>query len=127
MAEGYRTIPYILLTLGVLIIIYFAAPSVYDMFRGTNYSFAVEFIDQAGASTGEIIHLTEGDLSMSPKLIQALQGDSYGSGRLSEQEYHYYRSTYPNYSQNVTGRRVYYEYDGQLFFLRYRRDDVNLL
>ena len=126
MVKGSRFIIYFLLALCVIFIIYFTAPLVSDLFQTTDYGFSVEFIDQNEASTGEIVHLTEEDLEMSPELGRILSGESPEGVRLNEEEYHFYRRTYPNYSQNVTGR-AYYEYQGRFFYLRYHRDDVNVL
>jgi len=127
MAEVSRYILIFFLALGVFIVIDFTAPFVFSQFRTTDYGFTVHFVNRDEAGTGEIIHLTKGDLAGSPELVRILSGESFESPRLSEEKYHFYRMTYPNYSMNQSGSRAYYEYEGRFFYLRYRRDDVNVL
>jgi len=123
MAENSRIILYCLLALSVLLIIYYTAPFVVDRLRSTHYSFTVYSIDQSDTMTGEIIHLSDADLVESPALNRVLRGESYDSGLLREEEYHFYQRNYPNYSQNITGKRVYYEYNERFFYLVYIQDD----
>lgn len=115
MAKGSRFIIYFLLALCVFVIIDFTAPLVYTHFRATDYGFTVELIGADEASAGEIIHLTDEDLAMSPELDRILSGESSEGPLLNEEEYHYYGGRYPNYLENVTVKRAYYEYQGRFF------------
>jgi len=127
MAEGSRIIVYFLLALCVIFIVYFTFPLLYERIRTPDFGISVEFVDQYEAFTGEIIHLTDEDLSISPELGRILSGDSPDGVRLSEEKYLSYMQKYPNFSQNISGKRSYYEYGGEFFFLHYHRDDVSEL
>jgi hypothetical protein len=81
------------------------------------------FIDEDQAKAGEIIHLQEMDVAMTPRLQQALLAGSSGTFSLNMDQYDFYRGKFPNYSRNVTGSRAYYDYQGTYFYLEFIQDN----
>ncbi|HTY52391.1 MAG TPA: hypothetical protein VMB35_04295 [Methanomicrobiales archaeon] len=127
MAEGSQTIRYVLIAFFLIGIAFLSIPYVLDFLKTTDYGFTVDFVDENTAKSGEVVHLTDEDIAQYPKLGQALLDGSYGGDRLTEQESHTYGTRFPNYVDNVTVKRAYYEYGGRYFYLWYNRDDVRHL
>jgi hypothetical protein len=123
MADRGRIILSLLLILCLGTLFLFFWPLIYETIQPHSYGFSVVYIDENQAKAGEIIHLQEADVAMSPKLDQVLVEKSSGTVSLNMDQYDFYRTTFPNYSRNVTGSRAYYDYQGTYFYLEFVQDN----
>ena len=123
MADRGRIILSLLLILCIGTLLLFFWPLIYATVQPHSYGISVVFIDKNQARTGEIIHLQEADVAMTPRLQQALIARSSGTISLNMDQYDFYRGKFPNYSRNVTGSRAYYGYQGTYFYLEFVQDD----
>ncbi len=123
MADLGRVILSLLLILCIGTLLLFFWPLIYETIQPHSYGFSVVYIDENQTRTGEIIHLQEVDVTMSPRLEQVLTEKSSGTVILNMDQYDFYRATFPNYSRNVTGSRAYYDYKGTYFYLQFVQDN----
>jgi hypothetical protein len=124
MEERSRVLPYILLLLCLVVIALYLAPLA-AVYLQPEKGFTVIFVNETQAGTGEIVHVSDADIDMAPRLRQAVLEKSPGVVSLNQDQYTFYATQYPNYSRNMTGSRAYYEYHGMYFYLEFVRGDVN--
>jgi hypothetical protein len=123
MADRGRIILTLLLILCLGTLLLFSWPLIYETIQPHSYGISVVFINEDQAKAGEIIHLQEMDVAMTPRLQQALLAGSSGTFSLNMDQYDFYRGKFPNYSRNVTGSRAYYDYQGTYFYLEFIQDN----
>jgi hypothetical protein len=68
---------YLLLILSLGTILLFLGPLAYEQIRPKYYGFTVISVDRSQAAAGDVVHLTSGELDMSPLLAQALVQGEY--------------------------------------------------